>query len=149
MMSAAQVRTLDGSYASLGQAELRRIQARLDGELLLPGSDAYEDARRIWNGMIDKRPGLVVRCRGAADVAGRDASPGRATNRRLYIRAATKNMYDVSVQAGAGQEREHRSAGKRMPVFQGEARCMDALGYRPPSGRVLRIETGRRRVAVR
>jgi FAD/FMN-containing dehydrogenase len=33
-----------------------------------PGADGYEDARRLWNGAIDKRPAVIVRCRGAADV---------------------------------------------------------------------------------
>ncbi len=38
------------------------------GELLQPGDDGYEPARKIWNGAIDKRPGLIARCTGVADV---------------------------------------------------------------------------------
>ena len=38
------------------------------GWILLPGEDGYEDARRIWNGMIDRRPALILRCGGASDV---------------------------------------------------------------------------------
>src|SRR5215213_9079031 len=38
------------------------------GELLRPGDDGYEPARRLWNGAIDKRPALIARCAGAADV---------------------------------------------------------------------------------
>ena len=38
------------------------------GELLGPGSDAYESARRVFNGMIDRRPALIARCRGVSDV---------------------------------------------------------------------------------
>ena len=34
----------------------------------LPGDNAFEDARKIWNGIIDKKPGLMVKCREAADV---------------------------------------------------------------------------------
>ncbi|ATU93147.1 FAD-binding oxidoreductase [Phyllobacterium zundukense] len=45
--------------------ELRRV---LHGELLEPGAAAYDDARIVWNGMIDKRPALIARCRNAADV---------------------------------------------------------------------------------
>lgn len=38
------------------------------GQLLRPGDDGYDDARTIWNAMIDKRPALIARCEGVADV---------------------------------------------------------------------------------
>jgi FAD/FMN-containing dehydrogenase len=38
------------------------------GAVLQPGDDGYEDARKIWNGLIDRRPALIVQCTGAADV---------------------------------------------------------------------------------
>jgi FAD/FMN-containing dehydrogenase len=38
------------------------------GEVVVPGDAAYEEARRVHNGMIDRRPALVARCRGTADV---------------------------------------------------------------------------------
>jgi len=38
------------------------------GELLLPSAPSYNDARRVHNGMIDRRPALVARCRGVADI---------------------------------------------------------------------------------
>ena len=40
------------------------------GQLLTAGDASYEAARRIWNGMIDRRPALIARCTGAADVMG-------------------------------------------------------------------------------
>jgi FAD/FMN-containing dehydrogenase len=46
-------------------AELRHV---LRGQLLLPGDAGYEQARRVWNGMIDKRPLMVVHCAGPEDV---------------------------------------------------------------------------------
>ncbi len=39
------------------------------GQVLLPGDPGYEEARRVHNGLIDKRPALIARCRGAADIA--------------------------------------------------------------------------------
>lgn len=44
------------------------FKATLRGPVLQPGDPGYDDARAIWNSMIDRRPGLVVRCSGTADV---------------------------------------------------------------------------------
>jgi FAD/FMN-containing dehydrogenase len=44
------------------------LQAQLRGPLLRPGDDGYDAARRVWNAMIDRRPALIARCAGAADV---------------------------------------------------------------------------------
>jgi FAD/FMN-containing dehydrogenase len=45
------------------------LSARIAGELIKPEHPDYESARRVWNGMIDKRPAAIVRCAGADDVA--------------------------------------------------------------------------------
>jgi FAD/FMN-containing dehydrogenase len=50
-------------------AAVETFRARLRGELLDPGSPSYEGARVIWNGMIDRRPALIARCRNSGDVA--------------------------------------------------------------------------------
>ena len=44
------------------------LRSALRGELLTAGTPEYDAARTLWNGMIDKRPALIARCRGAADV---------------------------------------------------------------------------------
>lgn len=44
------------------------LRTRVRGQLLLPGETGYEEARSIWNAMIDRRPALIVRCLGVADV---------------------------------------------------------------------------------
>jgi len=54
--------------ASLDEETLQGFSASVRGETLRPGDVGYDDARRVWNGMIDRRPGLIVRCAGAADV---------------------------------------------------------------------------------
>ncbi len=47
---------------------LRDFRASLHGELILPDDDGYDSARRVWNGMIDKYPALIIRCANRADV---------------------------------------------------------------------------------
>lgn len=49
-------------------ATVEAFSERLRGEVLRPGDERYDEARRVWNAMIDKEPAIVARCRGAADV---------------------------------------------------------------------------------
>ena len=44
----------------------RRVSIR--GEVITPADPCHDERRAVWNGMIDKRPALIVRCSGAADV---------------------------------------------------------------------------------
>jgi FAD/FMN-containing dehydrogenase len=52
----------------LAETVIQEYEARLRGPLLRPGSQAYEDARSIWNANIVKHPALIVKCAGLADV---------------------------------------------------------------------------------
>jgi FAD/FMN-containing dehydrogenase len=47
---------------------IEELKRGIMGEVLLPGEEAYESARRIWNGTIDKRPGAIARCVATPDV---------------------------------------------------------------------------------
>ena len=67
-MTDVRVLTLDASTKTIAQDTLAALRARLRGSLVLPGEEGYDAARSIWNAMIDRRPALVVRCHGAADV---------------------------------------------------------------------------------
>ena len=44
------------------------LSKTFNGHLLQPSDAGYEDARKVHNGLIDKRPALIARCRGVADV---------------------------------------------------------------------------------
>ena len=57
-----------GGRVTLAGSELADLRKALRGALLLPGQPGYEDARRVVNASIDKRPALVVQPSGAADV---------------------------------------------------------------------------------
>lgn len=53
---------------TVGVNEVDELQRSLRGTVLLPGKPHYDEARTIWNAMIDKRPAMIVRCAGPADV---------------------------------------------------------------------------------
>ncbi|CAG0966445.1 partial 6-hydroxy-D-nicotine oxidase, partial [Anaerolineae bacterium] len=44
------------------------LQQQMRGQVILPEHPEYDEARRVWNGMIDKYPALIARCTGVADV---------------------------------------------------------------------------------
>lgn len=52
----------------LDSAAVGELEASFRGELIRPQDPAYDDSRRVWNGSIDRRPALIVRCTGVADV---------------------------------------------------------------------------------
>ena len=49
-------------------ATLARLHDAIGGRVVEPGDDGYDDARRVWNGMIDRRPAAVVQARDVGDV---------------------------------------------------------------------------------
>jgi FAD/FMN-containing dehydrogenase len=53
---------------NVATADLGDLRARFRGALLRPGEEGYDEARRVWNGAIDRRPALIARCAGADDV---------------------------------------------------------------------------------
>jgi hypothetical protein len=60
---------LSGQPTVIPAASLKEFAAKLRGRLLTADDPDYEQARRIWNKMIDRRPALIARCSGAADIA--------------------------------------------------------------------------------
>jgi FAD/FMN-containing dehydrogenase len=57
-----------GADTVIGGAGVETFKASLRGQLLCLSDTGYDEARKVWNGMIDKRPALIVRCAGDADV---------------------------------------------------------------------------------
>jgi FAD/FMN-containing dehydrogenase len=54
--------------AALEQAALGALEASFRGELVRPDDAGYDVHRKVWNGSIDRRPALIARCAGVADV---------------------------------------------------------------------------------
>ncbi len=84
--------TVAGTFASA----LSALQASLRGKLLRPGDAAYDEARTIHNGMIDRRPALIVQCAGAADVINA-VKFARANHLLVSVRGGGHNVAGFAV----------------------------------------------------
>ena len=76
---------------TLDASTIAKLRATLRGQILTAGEAGYEDARRVWNGMIDKRPDLIVQAAGVEDVAPVIAL-ARKTGLPLAIRGGGHNV---------------------------------------------------------
>jgi FAD/FMN-containing dehydrogenase len=75
----------------LGGEQLEALAAEFSGTLLLPSDDGYEAARRVHNGLIDRRPALIARCGGTADVAAA-VRFGRRAGLAIAVRGGGHNV---------------------------------------------------------
>jgi FAD/FMN-containing dehydrogenase len=66
-MTELTIRTQDATRVFPAET-LSALRGAMRGTLALPGEDGYDAARTIWNAMVDRRPAIVARCMGAADV---------------------------------------------------------------------------------
>ncbi len=67
-MSALEIAARDATSVAVDSTVIEALEQDLRGSILFPGTAGYDQARHIWNGMIDRRPAMIVRCAGAADV---------------------------------------------------------------------------------
>src|ERR1700739_4432221 len=67
-MTDLRIITANGTDAILEEATVQNFADSLRGPLLSPREGGYDEARKVWNGMIDRRPALIARCAGVADV---------------------------------------------------------------------------------
>ncbi|MBK8902965.1 MAG: FAD-binding oxidoreductase [Anaerolineaceae bacterium] len=73
---------MTGSVDSLDKATVAAFKGSFRGDLIQPGDGHYEQARQLYNGMIDKRPGVIARCADTADV---QAAVNFARENRLLL----------------------------------------------------------------
>ena len=64
------------------EESIEALAAELHGEVIVPGATGFDDARSIWNGMIDRRPAIIARCSDESDVA---AAVGFASHNDLPL----------------------------------------------------------------
>jgi FAD/FMN-containing dehydrogenase len=67
-MTDLRITTNNGADAILEEAAVQELKTSLHGPLLQPGDAEYDKTRTVWNSMVDRRPALIVRCSGVADV---------------------------------------------------------------------------------
>ena len=108
--------TLDGSRITLRAAEIEALRNGLRGPLLQYDHAGYDEARRVWNGNVDRRPALIARCTDTADVqkvvrfagqhglllsvrGGGHSAPGYGTNDAGLV-IDLSSMKAISVDAG-------------------------------------------------
>jgi FAD binding domain-containing protein/berberine-like enzyme len=110
--------------------EIREFRASLRGSLQQPGDAGYDAARRVWNGAIDRKPALIARCAGPADVLG--AVNFARTNQLLVsVRGGGHNvtgnavcdgglMIDLSPMKGIRVDRQRRTVTAQAGVTWGD-----------------------------
>lgn len=80
-----------GNGRHLSEEAFSQFQAQFGGEIILKGDYGYEDARELWNALIDKSPGLIARCGGVADVIAA-VNFARANNMKTAVRGGGHNV---------------------------------------------------------
>ena len=124
------VKTLEGLEIDLKQELLDGLKVRLLGTVLVPGDAGYEDSRTVWNAMIDRKPSIVVRCLGVADVVA-SVQFAREHNLLLCIKGGGHNiaglatadgaiMLDMSLMRGVWVDKENRLAHAQAGCILGD-----------------------------
>jgi len=121
-MKELHAKTIFGTDTVLGASIVAELQGSLRGKLLRQGDNSYDEARQVWNRMIDRKPALIVRCVGVADVV-------KAVNF-----ARTNNLL-VSVRGGG-----HSVAG--------HAVCEEGLMIDLSPMKGIRVDAAKRRVCA-
>lgn len=84
----------------MGVTDLADLDKMLGGNLITPGHESYDSARRVWNAMIDKRPAAIARCAGVADVVD-VINYARENNIEVTVRGGGHNVAGKAVRNGA------------------------------------------------
>ena len=92
-----------GMMSTVPVEVLEAFQSGFRGRLIAPGDVSYDTARKIWNGTIDRRPGLIAECTGSADVI-------------ATVNFAAKNDLLVSVRGGGHSWRGHSVADDALMI---------------------------------
>ncbi len=107
---------------NLQPGKIEELKGAFEGEILLPSDGAYDNARQIWNAMIDKRPAVIARCASTSDVV-------------LGVNFARDNGLLLAVRGGG-----HNIAGNAV--------CDDGLVIDLSQMKAAIVDPGARRVTI-
>lgn len=99
MIAEQEAHTLSGKDKHLSDEMLAEFSSHIRGQLYLPNTMGYDEMRKIWNGMIDRRPALIVRCSGTADII-QAVKFARQNDLIVSVRGAGHNIAGKSLQDG-------------------------------------------------
>jgi len=138
-MTSVEITTRGGDKIILSAKTVEAFAGSLRGALLGPADQGYQEARKVWNAMIDKKPALIARCQGTADVMSA-VNFAREHDLLLSIRAGGHNVSGAAiVEAGlvidVSQMRcVHVAPGKRLAWVESGARLGDLDHETAPFG---------------
>jgi FAD/FMN-containing dehydrogenase len=136
-----------GGQVVLRGGDIADLRAALRGRLLSASENGYDEARRIWNGMFDRRPALIARCAGAADVT-QAVDFARENDLLIAVRGGGHSlsgqsvcdgglMIDLSPMRGIRVDPIARTARVEGGVLLGDLdRESQAFGLAMPAGRI-------------
>ena len=84
------------SGAAVEESVIEAFASTIRGDVIRPDDDTYDEARQVFNAMIDKRPGLIVQCAGVADVIN-SVNFTRSTDLLVAVRGVGHNVAGTSV----------------------------------------------------
>jgi FAD binding domain/Berberine and berberine like len=84
---------------SLSTTAVGSVRDQLTGPLLLPGAAGYDDARSVWNAIVDRQPQMIIRCMNAGDVA-IAVRTARELDLEIGVRCGGHNMLGLAVPDG-------------------------------------------------
>src|SRR2546421_4873568 len=125
--------------------EIQLDETAFRGSILRPGAPDYDVHRRIWNGSFDRRPAMIVRCAGVADVIAA-VKFGRESGLPVAVRSGGHSfpglsvaddalMIDLSPMKGVRVDPEMRTARVQAGVLLGELdRETQGVGLGVPAG---------------
>ncbi len=96
------LRGLNGDSHRIDEEAISTLSSRIRGQVIRAGEDGFEHARSLWNGMIDRTPGLVIRAQGTADIQAA-VDFARDNDLLLAVRAGGHQIAGLAVADGALQ----------------------------------------------
>jgi FAD/FMN-containing dehydrogenase len=117
--------TLDRDVRQLPSADVDALAAQISGGLLRAGDTGYEDARKVWNATVDRRPAAIARCLTDADV-------------QAAVRFAAAHRMLVSVRGGGHHIAGNAVADGGLMIDLSALRAVDV----DVAGRTARVGAG-------